>query len=187
MAVPGATSRCCARGVLTLLAVAAVGVNAQTAPAAIPVLTTVAQIRSLSHDEANRNYPVHVTAVVTYDHPISTDLFVQDNTGGIYVNTTGARPAMRAGDLLDIEGVTEAPDFAPQIGKAHMRLIGTHPLPKPAHPGFGELISSREDSQWVELEAIVRNTSITGGLLTLDLSVGGGELRGYVVDPGPLT
>src|SRR5579884_170950 len=149
-------------------------------------LTTVAQIRSLSHDEANRGYPVRLTAVVTYDHPSTGDMFVQDRTGGIFLNASLTRPALHSGDLLEVTGVTEAPDFAPQVGKPQFRVIGSSPLPKPVRAGFGELISSREDSQWVELEAIVRDASVSGGLLTLDLSVGGGAVRAYVADAGSL-
>src|SRR5579862_1825856 len=103
-----------ARVAALLCGFSGIGVLGQTA-SGLPVLTAIKQIRTLAHDEANRGYPVHLKAVVTYDDP-RTDLFVQDSTGGIWVNAPPTRARSEPGTLLEIEGRTEAPDFAPQVG-----------------------------------------------------------------------
>jgi hypothetical protein len=72
-------------------------------------LRQVAEIRRLTVAEANRNIPVRLRAVVTYYDPLGPDLFVQDQTGGIWVDveTTKLNVPVSAGDLVEVTGVTE--------------------------------------------------------------------------------
>jgi PAS domain S-box-containing protein len=153
-------------------------------PSSLPVLTTVEQIRRLNHDQANRKYPVHLRVVVTYDRLDSGDFFVQDHTGGVYVNDFKRKQAFKAGQLLEVTGVTEAPDFAPQIaGNAHYKVLGRSPLPVARPTSFEAMLSTREDSQWVETEGIVREaTRDNVGNLALRLGAPGGEVPVYILD-----
>ncbi|HTQ53704.1 MAG TPA: ATP-binding protein [Bryobacteraceae bacterium] len=147
----------------------------------LPVLTRVSQIRNLSLAAAARGYPVHIRAVVTYTAP--GDLFVQDATAGIWVNAPLAAPARHAGELLDLKGVTEAPDFAPQIGKPQYRVVGTAPLPLARRVSLEQMLSTAEDSQWVEIEGVIREASIADKMLTLQMAVPGGRLQAFVPNP----
>ena len=158
------------------------------------MLTRIAQIRQLTAAQAARGYPVRVRAVVTYYSPSgpsflgrdafmngeTPDLFVEDATAGIWVNLPKGAPPLRAGQLVEMDGVTEIPDFAPQIGKPRYRVIGTAPLPEPKRPSLERMISSAEDSQWVETQGIVRQVKLLDGLLTLDVAVPGGRLKALV-------
>jgi len=108
------------------------------------------------------------------------DLFVQDSTAGIWVNIPKDAPALQAGQLVDLEGVTEVPDFAPQIGRPKYRVIGNAPLPQARQPSLERMLSTAEDSQWVETRGIVRRVRLLGGLLTLDVAVAGGRLKALV-------
>ena len=150
-------------------------------PSPLPTLTTAEQIRELSSDQAKRGYPVHLRAVVTYDDS-SWTFFVQDATAGIYVNDVNRKSAFQPGQLLDIEGVTEDPDFAPQITKTRYRVIGQSRLPQPRAATFDALMSMREDSQWVEFKGIVQGAVKNGNDLTLDLVGGGGHLPVEIPD-----
>jgi PAS domain S-box-containing protein len=153
---------------------------------ALPLLTTAEQVRDLTPDEANRGYPVRLRAVVTYFDrfdPASEDFFVQDATAGIYVNGTEAlRSSLAVGDLVEVDGVTEDPDFAPQIGHPRFHVLGRSPLPAPRDVGFDALISTREDSQWVRFEGVVRNVAVDGNSLTMELSGGGGRVGIHIAD-----
>src|SRR5512138_2816608 len=51
-------------------------------------LTSAAQVRALSPEEAERGRPVRLHGVVTYFVPTSTTLAVQDATAGIFVDTS---------------------------------------------------------------------------------------------------
>jgi PAS domain S-box-containing protein len=144
----------------------------------LPVLTSARQIRALSRVQAQRGYPVHLTAIVTYYEP-TQGAFVQDSTGGVYVNVpVGANgsPALNPGDLIDLRGVAEQPDFAPQVGKPRWRIVGRAPLPAPQRVSFQEMASTRDDSQWVEVEGIVRSAEVEAAtkILRLTVAVAGG-------------
>ncbi len=108
------------------------------------------------------------------------DLFVQDATAGIWVHVAKGSPALSAGAVVDLEGVTEIPDFAPQIGHPRYRVIGRAALPQPRRPSLETMLSTAEDSQWVETRGIVRKVKLLDGLLTLDLAVAGGRLMAVV-------
>jgi PAS domain S-box-containing protein len=185
------------KGVAALLFSVVSATGGQTAPAApLAVLTHIAQIRQLAPEQAVRGYPVRIRAVVTYysswgpnfqgrDTFISgdtPDLFVQDSTAGIWVNLPKDAPALQAGQLVEMEGVTEVPDFAPQIGKPRYRVVGRSALPQPRRPSLEMMLSTAEDSQWVEAQGIVRQVGLQNGMLTLDVAVAGGRLKAMVPD-----
>ena len=161
------------------------------ATAGLPILTRVEQIRRLTPEQAARGYPVHIQAVVTYFSParpdpaaqgeyFEADLFVQDRTAGIWVNAPRTGPALRAGQVVDLEGVTEAPDFAPQIGRPHYEVVGEGPLPTPRRVSLERMLSTAEDGQWVEIDGIVRRAEIDGRQLLLDVAVPGGRLQALI-------
>jgi hypothetical protein len=122
--------------------------------AARPVLTRAEQVRELSSTEANRGYPVRLRGVVTFIDDFA--LFVQDSSAGIAVIASGLAHDVHAGELFELEGTTECPDFAPQINKARVRVAGVGQLPLPKRVSFERLASTEEDSQWTEVDGIVR-------------------------------
>jgi PAS domain S-box-containing protein len=146
-------------------------------------LTTAEQIRELTPEQANRGYPVHLRAVLTYiDYDVG-DFFVQDTTAGIYVDESNKDLHFHPGDFLEIDGVTEELDFAPQIGRARYRLLGQAPLPQPRKVTIGDMLSTREDSRWVQIEGIVQDAEPDGDHLRLALVVEGRRLRVSIMDP----
>ena len=162
--------------------------------AALPTLTHIEQIRQLTPDEVARGYPVHIRAVVTYYSAIgpnflgrdtymsdaTPDLFVQDSTAGIWVNLPKDAPPLESGQLVEIDGVTEIPDFAPQIGLPHIQVVGKAPLPVAKRVSLERMLSTAEDSQWVETQGVVRHVSQMDGLLALDVAVAGGRLKAII-------
>jgi PAS domain S-box-containing protein len=148
----------------------------------LPLLTRVEQIRNLSNDEANLGYPILVRAVVTYFNPAENDLFIQDSTAGIWVDIGTAKPPLQPGQLVEIEGISATPDFAPQIDKPKIRVLGQGSLPEARRVTYGRMASSQEDSQWVEIEGIVRNATKGDPGLTVDLAAEGGRLSVIIPD-----
>jgi signal transduction histidine kinase/CheY-like chemotaxis protein len=143
--------------------------SADKKTATLPTLTSVRQILELSLPEAVKGYPVRIRAVVTYYGPGLSDehgsdptpnLFIHDPTGGIWVDLQKGDPAFQVGDLLEMTGASEQPDFAPQIGHAHWKRLGSAPLPKARPTTFSEMVTSREDGQWIEAEGIVRSAAV---------------------------
>jgi len=153
--------------------------------AQLPVLTTVKQVLELSRSEAVKGYPVRLRSVVTYRYGGSPpDLFLHDSTGGVWVDLPQGASALRPGDLIELEGVTEQPDFAPQIGSPRWRVLGTTPLPPAPRVTFGQMASTHEDGQWVEVRGIVRTAAIDPDShnLLLDVGAEGGLVTAQIPD-----
>src|SRR5204862_4690829 len=98
--------------------------------AANEVLTNVAAVMSLNHDQATQSIRISITGVVTLAEPTWAGLFfVQDSTGGVFVNNTNTRPAV--GDVVQVTGVSHAGGFAPDIMSPIWNKLGTAPLHEP--------------------------------------------------------
>lgn len=124
--------------------------------APLPVLRSCAEVRSLTFEEAARGYPIHIQVVVTYFDANAPDLFVQDNSGGLWVRWTRSLPEVKPGQLLDLTGKTTQTDFAPDLIDPHWTVLREGPLPRPKQVSFEQMTSTSEDALWVEVEGIVR-------------------------------
>jgi signal transduction histidine kinase/CheY-like chemotaxis protein len=98
---------------------------------------------------------------------------VQDETGGIFVFApTGGKLNLKAGQLVAISGFASPGGFAPVIVEPKIRLLGTHPMPKPLRLDMEQLLTGLADSQWTEAVGIVRTASVEVGHLRLNVSFG---------------
>ena len=150
-------------------------------PGDLPVLTEAGAIRALSAEEAGRHYPVRLRAIVTYADPAWSMLFVQDESGGVYVDSQHVAD-WRAGDLIELEGFTDPGNFAPQIVRPTIRVVGRAPLPPGKRADVERLLTGMEDSQWVETTGVVRAVSRDGDNHVL-LHIAAGRSRFSVVVP----
>jgi PAS domain S-box-containing protein len=150
-------------------------------PAALPVLTRVEQIRKLSPDQAARGYPVRLRGVVTYGDLNQLDLFVQDSTGGIYVDPGQLKVPLYSGQDVGIQGVTGAGDFASQVENPRVEILGHAPLPHPLVSKGNELMSGVHDSDWVQVAGTVRSVAKEAGRYRLDIAFGGESFHAYVL------
>ncbi|HEX7071845.1 MAG TPA: response regulator, partial [Rhodothermales bacterium] len=126
--------------------------------AAVKTLTNTAQIRALTFEQASMGHPVRMQGVVTYYSPDRFLLFVQDETGGIYVSPHGVDPLLiKTGQLIEVEGISGPGDFAPIVGMPRVRVLGEAPMPTPAPLSLEELFTGRGDSQWAEAEGVVQS------------------------------
>ena len=162
-----------ARILTAILAASCASFAAQGNP---KILDRVEQIRRLPPDEAARGFPVRLRAVVTYFDPVNVELFVQDSTGGIYVECDEP-PVLQRGQQIELTGVTGAGDFAPVVRHPKARVLGPASLPKPLKVSFDDLSTGRQDSQWVEAEGIVHSAAIERKRLSLYVSSGGGRIK----------
>jgi PAS domain S-box-containing protein len=152
-------------------------------PDRVPLLTHAAQIRQLSPQEVEKAYPVHLRGVVTYYDSVAPNLFVQDSTAGIWVDVAGAANPPRPGQLIDLEGVV-GPGFTPIVAKAHWTVVGSGAMPRPQTVVFSELATGADDSQWVQIEGIVRSFMLeaAGNVLVIDVSTAGGVIKVRIPD-----
>lgn len=148
------------------------------------VLTTCRSVHHLTVDEANRHYPVHLLASVSY-YEVASDatgptLFVVDQSGSVFVALAESPAApLVPGDLVEVTGVSSGADYAPVVAHGIIRVLGRSPL-KVAAPlvGIGDMLSGAKDGQWVAIEAVVHAVHFDGVAATLDLFMQGGMILG---------
>lgn len=173
--------------ILTLALFIAFGPERAKAESQPAVLTTVRAIRDLSPARANERVPAEFHAVVTFYNPAEFwALFVEDNTGGIFVKLAFTNQ-VAPGDRVLVQGVTDAGDYAPMVLATNVIPEGSGPLPAPRRATFDELASGVDDGAWVQVEGVVRLMRPgTLGRTYMEAIVNGQRLSALVtsLDPG---
>jgi len=147
-----------------------------------PPLTHVGDVITLAQGPLLRGRPVQVTGIVTVSEPDwDGRFFLQDSTGGIFVDHFGPRPAL--GSVVRVDGVSAPGSFAPIITLAHCEELGTAPLPEPKEPPMKDVIAGLYDSQRIQVSGMVRSVRLQGNRFIVDLMAGG--VRIPVVTPAP--
>jgi len=150
-------------------------------PRALATLTNIRRIQHLPAEEARRAYPVHVLATVTYADPALHLLFVQNETGGIYVFAGGGSPALHTGDAVEIEGFSKSGQFASAIGSTAIRKLGRGAMPEPASIDPERVVLGYADSQWVELEGVVEGLSVWARQALVTLVDGSHRFQAHIL------
>jgi two-component system, cell cycle sensor histidine kinase and response regulator CckA len=146
------------------------------------VLHSAARVRSLPAEEAARGHRVRLEGVTTYFDESWQTLFVQDATAGVYVQLPETSIDMRAGKRVVVEGVTGAGDYAPIVVAERVWVAGEQPLPRPVAASLDRIFQGILDSQWVEIEGVVRTVRLETEHLHIGLATGTGIVG--VVIPG---
>lgn len=159
------------------------GLGLRPAAAQTPdrVLTTAAEVRSLSAAEAGKHYPVKLRGVVTFYDDGLFSRFVQDGTAGIYLQEMTNTPALHPGQLVEVEGVTGPGEFAPVVLPILVKPVGEGVIPdaRPASPEA--LLSGREDSQLIAVSGVVRAVHFdkTSRYYQIEMVMGGERFTVY--------
>jgi signal transduction histidine kinase len=127
--------------------------------ATTPVLTSAAQVRALTEEEARRGLAVRLRGIFMGDaDPAGIAFVMQDETEGIYVQGPAELVgAARRGDLLEIEGVTDPGGFAPYVVAQTLKKIGTRDIPEPIRVTLDQVNAGQMDAKWVEISGVVRS------------------------------
>ncbi len=154
-------------------------------PSTSRILTNAAQVRALTPEAAKLRYPAKFRGVVTFfDQKAFTTCFIQDATSGIYVHTVNLRYYLDIGDVAEVEGYSDAADFAPAIWATNVVSMGKGQLPDVRPVSFEQLSTGAEDSQWVEISGIVRSVTedLVAERLVIEMATGGGRLMTRIRD-----
>ena len=98
------------------------------------------------------------------------------------------KPDLKVGDWVEVRGVVEWLDFAPDIGSPRFRVLGRAPLPTAPGASFSQLTSTNNNSRRVQVEGVVLDVTKQGEQLRLTLEVDGGTVNvwiPHVPDPAP--
>jgi hypothetical protein len=167
--------------VLSALAVAIQLAAGQNTPAA--ELITAAQVRSLTPQQAAQGLPVKLKGVVTYCDESLNTRFVQDETAGIYFFSLRSNmPALKPGEIVEIDGVTSPGAYAPIIAPSSIQVVGQANLPAAKLVTGEQLVTGQEDSQFVQVSGIVRSVNFdpVTRQYWIDLETDGERFTAYV-------
>jgi PAS domain S-box-containing protein len=142
-------------------------------------IRSIGQIRGLKADAPGQGPEIHVHAVVTYYDTVAPNLFVQDATGGIWVDLRGnTSEAPRPGQALDLHGYA-AFGFTPYIAKPQWTVVGSSPPPKPIHLDYQPASTGSFDGEWVEIDGVVRSfvQQKEGDMLVIDVATPTGTFK----------
>jgi hypothetical protein len=151
------------------------GLKAQAQQSGLRTLTTTHEVHSLPAEEAARNYPVHLRGVVTYyDATIDPRygiLWIHDDSGCVFA--TVARQlagSLHAGQIIDLQGVSAPGEYASIVAQTTIKVVGESHVPATApRMTLAHLLTGVEDSQWVEVEGVVRTVQVSGENVSITL------------------
>jgi PAS domain S-box-containing protein len=146
--------------------------------APISGFTRIFQIRQCSLEQANHNLPVEVQGVVTYWDPATLELYVQDESDGVFVAASTPDLPLSAGRWVQIRGVTSGGESTRVIAHPQIKLLpGKTARVEPRSATVHQLLTGSEDARWVTMEGFVQQATDRGGQLTLWLRAGGQKVQ----------
>jgi diguanylate cyclase (GGDEF)-like protein len=156
-----------------------------TAPAgqAQTTLTKAGQVHDLG-PSVEPDTHVHLTATVTFYNADEGILFVQDNSGGVYINTT--KPYLvHTGDLVLVDGMAAASYRAEVANDPEIHVIDRGETFAAPLMTYKDLVAGRGDCKLVTIRGKVRaadveqHAGVSGSLVHLDLNMPDGEVQVY--------
>ena len=112
-------------------------------------------------------------------------LFVQDATAGIYVDPINLTLKLRAGQSVEVNGITAPGRFASEVIHPQVRILGEAPLPGARKVSGEEFATGAEDSQFVEVEGIILSAGEGDGQLVLHIASRSVEFLADVIGQNP--
>lgn len=172
---------------LAPLCVSIFQLHAAAAPPPGAVLRDAASVLSLPAERAALHLPVSMTGIVTAAEPDwRGQFFVQDETGGVFVENLGA-PQPRPGDVIRIDGESHPGAFAPIITRPRWTKTGEAPLPRPAPADVEKLMAGSNDGLRIEIAGTVRTARHEENRLLLEIAIAGYRLQARVPVPASLS
>jgi diguanylate cyclase (GGDEF)-like protein len=141
-------------------------------------------IRLAALDPSNYGQPVRIEGVVTYYDPEWQLLFVQDSSGGLFVDLKEDASNLRVGQLLEITGKLAPSNIG--IANPRFRVLGRAPMPAPLPLPKTTDFSGVRLSQWVQVSGNVRSAAFEDGRLTLTIVDGNRRTKARILDRGHL-
>ncbi len=153
-------------------------------PVQLPTLTSASAVHGLTPAQARRHYPVHLQAVCVVCFPDWWGFFANDWAAGVYVQTKNHVPltaSMHPGTWFEVDGVTDAGEYAPIIDQGSLKILGEKPVPQARLVSLDQISTGAEDGQWIEFEGTVRSATLRDSMVSM--IVASGRLQIEVMTP----
>ena len=151
----------------------------------LPLMTSIEAIRKLTADEASRAYPVHLTATISAVYDRREFFFVQSGAQGIFVDAGQSFAALEPGQQVTIDGLTAPGGFAPVIAQPRVQVLGVAGLPTPQNVDPEAAPTGTYDSEWVQIEGVVRPFVPTAGIFEFNLVTPVGTVSAVLLHGAP--
>ena len=159
-----------------VLAAFLLGLMAPVASGADSTLTQVAHVRRLTPEQAAQRIPIDVEGVVTHPY-MAHSFFLHDGEEGIWVGLKQGA-ALKHGQKVRVTGRSGPGEFAPVSREANVVVIGPGKMPEAQSLSLDGIKTGAVDSQWLEMEGIVRAVfGCLDGRQEMELSTFGLRLR----------
>jgi signal transduction histidine kinase/CheY-like chemotaxis protein len=152
----------------------------EEADAQARAVTSVARIRALAAREPGRAMPVRVDGVVAYVEAGTGTLYLVDSTGSIAVTGVDRTLPIAVGTRVRVDGTTADGGFAPEVRAADAAILGADRLPAPAPLNWSDVLSGRQQHEWVTVRGIGRTVATAPGGLELRIATDYGVTRAVV-------
>ncbi len=151
-----ASSKCHAGWLVAFLILAGFGQAATAAENPKVVLRSNREVLATSRELLAELPPLTIEGVVTFAEPTAQMLFFHDGTAGIFVQTGESFGRLRAGQRLTVKGKAGTGLYAPILLAAELIPGERTELPAPQLVSMERVLSGALDSQWVEINGVVR-------------------------------
>ena len=124
------------------------------------MIDTAEGVHELSPEAARLRYPVKLTGVVTYCDTAWRTLFIQDASGGVYVDPGTNSFSLRVGQRVEVTGLTDPGGYMPMVVQPQIKVLGegVMPSPRPVFMAQGKI--GDYDCEWVELRGTVQSAAV---------------------------
>jgi signal transduction histidine kinase len=137
-------------------------------------LANAGQVHGLGPAEAAKGRPVTLRGTVTYYDPDWGGLYVQDNTGAVYVAHKTAPDApkldLTPGDIIEVKGKTQAGVIHPDVVDDSIQILGHGPLPDPLDLSAPNALSTNNEILRVHATGQITDIGSVAGRVVLDFS-----------------
>jgi diguanylate cyclase (GGDEF)-like protein len=162
--------------------IALVAVSSVSAPAAPKTITSLAELHSLTNQQASKSIPVVLEATVTNHVKGTSGIFLQDGALAIYADAP-ERFIPEPGDQVQIRGKTGA-GFRPYLVAESVTVIGHRAMPAPVPASYRQLVRDDFDCMRVTVRGRVKSADlVTYGntsSIFLELSLQGGGVNAII-------
>ena len=135
------------------------GFAQETQNASAPGISTAEQVQQVPPSEVTNRIPVHLKAVVTFSQERPRSFFVQDSSGGVFVETTSLSALPSVGRLLEIDGFASAGEILPVLVAQQIKDVGPSAYP-PARPVLAaQLKAGLFDGDVVKMQGHITKTA----------------------------
>jgi diguanylate cyclase (GGDEF)-like protein len=145
------------------------------------LITSIGQVHDLPPELATRAR-VEIVGTVTYYDPGQRNLFIEDKTGAVYIDTSRVYP-LHYGDLVMVRGHA-GPSYRTQVDTdPQIQILSAGKQIKPIPVTYQKLATGQMDCRLVRIRGKVRAINVeqheTNQILHLDISMPGGEVEVY--------